>query len=170
MKKICLLVCISVFFLGQILSFSKRIESLRILNYSSQNIIAEIEFNAGVAVEEKNYYLTQIVKDFTLKVDGSVGNYKVIKPHGSSYLHEFYPFSSILGNDNLYERMLELPFMEKITAIYKKLIIKKEDGSIVLTLDTLGDKIIKKKVLRGETVYYIEIFDYDLEGKPASEW
>jgi|BioPla2DNA2_1021312.scaffolds.fasta_scaffold52204_2 hypothetical protein len=170
MKKVCLLVCISIFFLGQIFSFSKRIETLSVINYSAMTVSIEAEFNAGVATQEENYFLTETIRDLTLEVKDRVRNYKTITPYNRADLHECFPLSSTLGNDNLYERMLELPFMEKITAIYKKLIIKKEDGSIVLTLDTLGDKIIKKKVLRGETVYYIEIFDYDLEGKPASEW
>jgi hypothetical protein len=64
-----------------------------------------------------------------------------------------------------YDQMNSLPFMDKIRAILKKLEII-DDGKMVITLENLEERIIKKW---GET-YILEIFDYDLVGKPASEW
>ena len=167
MKKYAAL-CICIVFFSPIFSLSPRIESLRVVNYSSQSIIVEIEFNAGVAVQEKNYFLEQPLRDFTLMVKDRLRNYNVILPSDSSCLHECFPLDFLSGNR--YEEMLALPFMEKITAIYKKLTILKEDGTVVVTLDTLGDRMVKKAVSYGQTAYYIEVFDDDLVGKPASEW
>ncbi|NLK45172.1 MAG: hypothetical protein GX297_00710 [Treponema sp.] len=142
------------------------------MNYSKQNIIVDLEFNAGVAVKEKNYFLTQTVGDLTLRVKDRLGlrGNNVIKPNISQDLYEISPRTSLVNSGPLYEKMVALPLMEKITAIYKKLTILREDGTVALTLDTLPDKIIKKTATRGYTAYYIEIFDYDYEGKPASQW
>jgi len=46
---------------------------------------------------------------------------------------------------------------------------------VLITLDSLPDVIIKKMIdapadLVPVVDYYIEVFDYDLVGKPASEW
>ena len=153
-----------------VFSFSFKIEYLTIVNYSKQNVIVELEFNAGVAEKEKNYFLTQNVGDLTLRVKDRLRTYNVINPNKSQDLHEISPLTALFESGSLYERMLALPFMEKISAIYKKLTILREDGSVALTLDTLSDKIIKKEVTRGYTAYYIEIFDNDFEGKPASQW
>ena len=177
MKKIYITVLLCTALLESAFTLSPRIESLMVRNYSSQNVIVEAEFNAGVAVDEKNYFLQQPIRDITMYVQdwmrmtGGSNNWNVIKPGRYSYLHACSVRFSPLGTENLYEKMLAFPFMEKMMAIYKKLTIYKEDDSFVITLDTLGQQIIKREVLRGETVYFIEIFDYDnLEAKPASEW
>jgi len=71
-------------------SFSFQIEYLCVVNYSKQNIIVDLEFNAGVAVEEKNYFLTQTVGDLTLRVKDRLGlrGNNVIKPNISQDLYE----------------------------------------------------------------------------------
>lgn len=170
MKKIFVLVCICIVFLDPAFSFSKKIEYLCVANYSKQNIIVEIEFNAGGVGKEQNYLFIQTVGDLTLEVKDELRTYNIIKPNDTQDLHEITPLTALFGSGSLYERMLALPFMEKISAIYKKLTILREDGSVALTLDTLSNRIIKREVQRGYTAYYIEIFDNDFEGKPASQW
>ena len=170
MKKLLVLVCVCIVFLEPVFSFSFQIEYLIVVNYSKQNIIVELEFNAGVAKKEENYYLVQNVGDQILMVKDELRTYNVIKPNKSQNLHLISPYSSLVESGPLYEKMIALPFMEKITAIYKKLTILREDGSVALTLDTLPNKIIKKTATGGYTAYFIEIFDNDFEGRPASEW
>lgn len=43
-------------------------------------------------------------------------------------------------------------------------------GNVLLSLDTIENYIIKRKLMGIVSYYYIEVFDDDLEGKPASEW
>lgn len=170
MKKLFVLVCVCIVFLEPVFSFSFQIEYLIVVNYSKQNINVELEFNAGKAEKERNYFLTQNVGDLVLRVKDELRTYNVIKPNDSQNLHQISPYTSLVKSGPLYERMVALPFMEKITAIYKKLTIEREDGTVALTLDTLPDKIIKKTATGGYTAYYIEIFDDDFEAKPASQW
>ena len=172
MKKLVVLVYMCIFFLEPVCSFSFQNEYLIVINYSKQNVLVELEFNAGVAEEEKNFFLTQNVGDLILRVKDRLGlrGNNVINPNKSQTLHEISPYTSLVKSGPLYEKMLAVPFMEKITAIYKKLTIQREDGTVALTLDTLPDKVIKKAVTGGYTAYYIEIFDNDFEGKLASQW
>ncbi|NLD49386.1 MAG: hypothetical protein GX660_19690 [Clostridiaceae bacterium] len=170
MKKVYLLLSALLLFNFPSFSFSPRIESLNVKNYSNSNILVEQEFNAGVAVQEKNYFLNQTVGDITIKIKDSLRVTNVIQPYKLACLHECFAISSTQGNDNLYERMLALPLMEKIKAIYKTLTIYDTNGNVLVSLDTLSERMIKREVLRGETAYYIEIFDKDLEARPASEW
>jgi len=169
MKK-ALIIFLCMVMVTPVFSFSFKIEYLTIVNYSKQNVIVELEFNAGVAEKEKNYFLTQNVGDLILRVKDELRTYNVIKPNETQDLYQISPYTSLVESNPLYERMVALPLMEKITAICKKLTIQREDGTVALTLDTLPDKIIKKTATRGYTAYYIEIFDNDFEGKPASQW
>jgi hypothetical protein len=56
--------------------------------------------------------------------------------------------------------------MDMMKIIFKKLEIICNDGETIITLESLEEKIIKN----WEGSYILEIFDYDLVGKPASEW
>jgi hypothetical protein len=58
-----------------------------------------------------------------------------------------------------------------VKSIYKLLRIATQDGSKIITLENLGEQIIKKQMPTDGigALYIIEIFDYDIVGKPASE-
>ena len=78
-----------------------------------------------------------------------------------------------MGNidaDEAYSRLDQIPFMEKMKSIFETLTISTEDGKKIITLENLGDQIIKKNVAPEGTSYHLEIFDYDFVCKPASEW
>ena len=60
--------------------------------------------------------------------------------------------------------------MVKMRGIFKKFDIIFVDNLTKITLEDLNNVIIKKLVLSGETSYILEIFDYQLIGKPAFEW
>ena len=90
-------------------------------------------------------------------------------------LLDYYPWASDVpsySNAHLYTQLDKIPVMEKMRSISKTLKIATEDGQKVITLENLGEQIIKKNSSIGtrSAAYFLEIFDYDLVGKPASEW
>ncbi|MBO7486454.1 MAG: hypothetical protein J6T84_10395 [Spirochaetaceae bacterium] len=190
MKRLSILLCICFIFIEPVFSFSRKIETFYIMNYTKQNIIVEREFFAGIAIEERNYFLTQPVGDLTLAIQDTLWGTNVIKPHNYGCLHAICPSGGAFVSGSHYNEMLAIPFMEKINTIYKKFTILKEDGSVVLTLDTLLEQLIKRSSEGGETAYFLEIFDDEisngfissqfkadflidinkLEAKPASQW
>ena len=92
-----------------------------------------------------------------------------ILPNRARQLIDYYPMGNIDGYE-AYTRLDQIPFMDKMTSIFSSLRIATEDGQRVITLENLGEQIIKKNIAPGGTAYILEIFDYDFEGRPASEW
>ncbi len=127
-------------------------------------MVINVEFWEGES--ERNYRWSQDLNGVRLTITDfmSMINKNILTPYnGSLEIINYYSFGA-------FETISRIPFMEKMNAIFKKLEIICNDGKRVITLENLGDQILKKMVASGGTFYYLEIFDYDLEGKPASEW
>ena len=157
-----------------IFAMSPRLELFRIWNYSSKEIMINVEFWEGESKAEYNYMWLQDVCGLTLTIQDSVATLKtnVIKPYNDNLrIISYYPFDSKYREPSYaFARLDEIPFVEKMKTIFKKFEIICDDGNRVITLDNLRDQIIKKQATNTGTAYILEIFDYDLEGKPASEW
>ena len=146
---------------------SPREESFRIWNYSSKNVVVEREFYEDDIVRlEIGYAFQQNVNGITLSIQDMLEPAKTnaVLPQRTRTIIYYYPFGSPL--DMRVKKMYELPFMDKMRAIFKELKNICNDGKDIITLDNLGERIIKK----WGDAYILEIFDYDLVGKPAAEW
>ncbi len=153
-------------------SMSPKIESFEVANYSSSEVIINVEFWEG----EGNYRWSQTLRGVMLTVTDftSMVNRNILAPSNDSL--EIINYYSLSAS----ETILRIPFIEKMNAIFKKLEIICDDGNRVITLENLGEQIVKRlgeqivkrtAVGGGETAYILEIFDYDyLEARQASEW
>lgn len=155
-------------------SLSPREEFVSIVNYSSKDIVVSYEFWNGKSEEKYNYIFEQDILGLTLSIrDGLFGEEKYLirsKTNRIIRIVSYSPSGNFSERAVLFEQMTKIPFENKIKSIYKFLEVKDVNGKMLLTLDTLNDYVIKRQRINGESYYYIEIFDYDFEGRPASEW
>lgn len=172
MKKKISVFLILILFLNSLFCFTRIDEALYIANYSTKKVIINYDFLEGESKESNNFMWEQTLDEFPVMIrDGLFGRKKsVILPNKTIRIISYYPNVSLLESKNNNKIMYSLPFLQKIKRIYKTLIISTEDGKKNINLDTIQYEIIKKIEYTGGVAYYIEIFDYDLVGKPASEW
>ena len=172
MKYKILLIYLFLMTLNNVVAMSRIIEAFTINNYSSKDVIISVEFWEEETAKNQNYGWTQTINDRMLSISFRLFNsqgekitqeYRLLPKRGGDII-EYYPLGS------LFSVLDEIPFMDKIKSIFKKLEIVCDDGKRIITIDNLGERIIKKNAIGGGNFYYLEIFDYDLEGKLASEW
>jgi len=163
--KIWLFILTLLLFSNTAYSFSPRMESLQLRNYSSKNVVVNIEFWEGTGNLNSDFVLYQTVFDIPLSITDMVRRNNIWQPNQSYSIIRYYPLGP-----QLFDRMVSLPFMDKMRAIFKNLEINFNNGERIITLENLDETIIKKIVSSGGVTYIIEIFDYDLEGRLASEW
>lgn len=172
--------------MSNMLFASRRLETFTIYNYSSKEIRVKVEYwgepiiviydnpLTQKEIEELEFAYKFLKVDKKLELPKKNETYIPItrfaetkKEHIIERYNNFFDIVEYVYN----ERIHRLPFMEKMKAIIKKLEISCDDGKRIITLDDLGNQIIKRTLTGAtDTVYILEIFDYDLEGKPASEW
>jgi len=159
-----LFVLVLMFISATLFAFSPKTESFVIRNYSSKNVVINREFWSESNDESASYH-EQKIDNVKLEITDMMVHDRlpyVLRPNRSLELIRYFP--AYLE----YEKMEAIPFMYKMKSIFKKLEIICDDGKTVITLENLDERIIKKS--EGLTEYILEIFDYDLVGKPAKEW
>jgi len=172
MKKYILLFIILIF-VSEAFALSPRRENIIIRNYSSQFVIVTKEYN-GDPSKIFNAPETRSWRQNIFGVNLSISDLHLerseirVRPNQEITILRYEPFGSI----DRWERLAQIPFMDKVRSMYQTLRIATEDGSKVITLENLGEQIIKKHVPDDGIgpSYIIEIFDYDLASRPASEW
>lgn len=154
-------ICMSVY------SFSPKIESFQVINYSKKSLIVSIELWGGIGIPKKNYIVESEINGIELMITDNISiiNTDRITPGRRIDIVRYFP----VYNEE-YEEMRKIPFMEKMRGIFKRFEIIFDDSSMQITLEDLNNIIVKKQVLAGETSYILEIFDYQLVGKPALNW
>jgi len=160
---------LSLLFIGTTLfAMTPKKERIEIRNYSSKNVVVNWEYREIISGRpESNYSWDQTVCGIGLVIRDLLSrpNFNIIRPTQNIVIVEYFP------DWWNYDKMDALPFMEKMNSIFKKLEIICNDGKNIITLENLGEKIIKKDRPAGEAATYIlEIFDYDLVWRSASEW
>ena len=167
-------------------SMSPLLEWLYIYNYTEEEIVVNVVFQDSVithrdgVLDPKNpdYGSVEVGGvEITIRNEVGSGSNHVVRLRPNRYLSviEYYPFGKSDPNSKLspYDQLDQVPFMEKMNTIFKKLEIVSEYGTI--TLEDLGDFLVKKVDSGGGRIYYIEISYQTLNGfdigyKPGSEW
>lgn len=156
---------------SNIFAMSWNREEFLIRNYTNNDVVINIEFQEGIRGNPESLYgWEQTICGIGVIITDALSliHSNIVKPSANLGIIHYTPFPPSPAN---YERLYNLPFMTKIKAIFKKLDIIYNGGRNVITLNNLGDRIIKRGLLVGGQPYYVlEIFEDDLEGKPASEW
>jgi len=162
-----ILICSNLF------ATSPKVEAFTIRNYSSKNVVVNVEFWESTGGKpEFNYIWEQSIFGIPLAISDELAiiGTNILRPNRVVSIIQYFPLGFDAQPNEKYDKMFELPFMGKIRAIIKKLEIICNDGKTIITLENLGEKIIKRNETVGGVFYTLEIFDYDLLGKPASEW
>lgn len=171
-KKLIILFSMFLVICFEALAASPREESIIIRNYSRKTVVITREYSDDPskilnAPETRSW--TQYIQGTYLFIRDLYleRNEISVRPNQEMTILRYEPF----GSSDRWVRLANIPFIEKMKNIYKLLIIAIEDGSKIITLDNLGEQIIKKQIPPDEigASYIIEIFDYDIVGKPASE-
>lgn len=180
-KNILLLI---IFFWGiETISSAPREENIIIRNYSSKTVIITREFIVDVSDEKISWQqdISDDKYDLFMYVTVPMTNERRLLPNKQETIISYRPWATASFSfdgqpyefhEYMWKRFNQIPFIEKMNNIFKSLKITTEDGSKVITLENLKDQIIKKHVPPAGigATYIIEIFEYDLEGRPASEW
>ena len=173
--------CIFVFVLlligSVIFPNSPRRIYFQIRNYSGKEVVINVEYwEDPIIVIYENPMTQEEIKNFMVFSDESM-----IPKSNETFIpiEDTIATGTVLKSDHSIldivtyyhgDRIERLPFMEIMKAIFKKLEIVCDDGNRIITIGNLEHQIIKKEILWDRVTYILEIFDYDLEGKKASEW
>jgi hypothetical protein len=174
MKKYILLFII-LFFVFEVFAISPITESIVIRNFSSKTVIITRDYQddpSKIFFVPESRSWSQDIHGINLTFrDLDIGRPEIrVLPNQVRTILEYYPWAPIDLRELLFLQVSQIPFMEKMNSIFKYLRIATEDNSKIITLENLGDQIIKKNITPGGISFIIEIFDYDLIGRPGSEW
>ena len=151
-------ICIVVFLLflsNNIYSMSPRREYLVLRNYSSYNVIVNIEFWYGPGSNiESSVAWHQNILDMTISIRDmlSVVDSNVIQTNESKQIIGYYPLGPQL--EDKYIKLFSLPFMDKMKVIFKVFEVILNDETII-NLNNIEEWVIQE----WEGVYVLEIYD-----------
>jgi hypothetical protein len=168
----CLLIFLLLTSGGSVFAMSPIEEAFVIRNYSSKVIIINVEYSDDPGkrfYDESSWQQNVNGINLTFYSHLSKASEFRLRPYQVITILSYYPMGNTDGH-GAYTRLDRIPFLGKMKSVYKSLRIATEDGEKVITLENLGEQIIKKNVGSGGIAYYLEIFNYDLVGKPGSEW
>ena len=162
---------------NMVYSMSEIVETFMITNYTDEEITVIFEFQDGIIDPvDPNWGDVQVGGiEITLKYLSAEGSYVVSSEGGYFYLYESYPFGAsnrFLPLDP-WDYLDQVPFMDKLNAIFKRLEIVSEEGRI--TLEDINNILVKKIDSGGERAYDIEVFydtfkGFDVEYRLGSEY
>ena len=186
MKKTVCSMLLCYFCLCMVYPSSPKGMRICVINYTSGNLIITYELRNGKSQECYNYLWRQVIDGVFLMIGDKLHDGKLSMQSRQYRNGRFFPAILKLWpivnwpseSDKLqerYDKLYAIPFMTLMKEVYKTFTVSTEDGKVLITLDSLPDVIIKKRVNLPDAPvpiidYFIKVFDYDLVGKPASEW
>ena len=159
-------------FSSNIFSLTVKYESFVIHNYSSKNVIITRDFFNDISKAINSKWWEQNIQGLNLTIGAPLLESReiVLAPNKVINIVEYYPWAPVDSREIFYDQLNQIPFLNKMRSIFKFLKIEIEDGTKFITLENLGEQIIKKNVTIGGVSFHLEIFDYDYIGKTATEW
>ena len=147
-------------------------EEFIISNNSNSDVIVNVEFWYGPesALPDPRHPNSrraegswpQIVSGITLSIQcfQTISGTNVIPPNRHAHIISYH----VPGPRELFDRIVVVPFIEKMNAIFKRLEIIYNEGQGIITLADLGEIEIKvEKPWPGLVMYILEIFDRSIE-------
>lgn len=123
-------------------------------NFSQQNLIVEYKLFHGESDPKNNYFFEQEINKLNLNIEDMMFNETLtIRPYKRVSLIVYH----LLGGD--IDQLRTVPLMEFLRNTYEELTIYTENGSKVITLDTIENETIRISDYKMGTSYIIEIYD-----------
>jgi hypothetical protein len=147
-----LFVCLLLFINNILFATTFSTEKVEVRNYSSKRVVVNWEYQEGPSDQSGYYSLwDQTVCGIGLAIrDLLFGfNANIVRPNQKIVIIEYFP------DWWNYDNMDALPLMDKLNSIFKKLEIVCNDGETIITLENLGERIIKKERSAGRPATYI---------------
>ncbi|HOS31018.1 MAG TPA: hypothetical protein PLR39_09420 [Treponemataceae bacterium] len=161
-KNICtfLLLCILI---SSVFCRPGPLINLRIDNYTQQNVFIEYKLLNGNIEKERNYFWTQEINEQLITIHDTLFNRSIakIRPNYKISIIEYYSTGKLTDLVERFKGIRPIPLMTLLKSTYKELKIYTENGSRIITLDTLENENIMKYD-NGESIGYIlEIYEQD---------
>mgnify|MGYP000852031731 CR=1 FL=1 len=125
-------------------------------NHSQQSIIIEYKLEHGDSNPETNYFFQQKIVQMNLTIHDSMFNKSLkVRPNKRLSMIEYYfPGGEI-------NQLRAISFMDFIKSTFKEFKIFTENGSRVITLDTLEKEKVRINDYKNGTSYILEIYEQD---------
>lgn len=156
-KKILVILVFIVIMSSTINAFSGKGEYLRVQNNRNDEVIIEWTYWE----EKKDFWRYETLFDIDLRIDDALyGRVNaVIEPLKKWNFLSYFPTSGPLYRDSegksMVQRLAEIPFVDKLKAIYKELRFLSADGEILTSLETLDETSFTTEIIAGGTVYIL---------------
>lgn len=137
--------------------------NLRIDNYTQQTIFIEYELLNGNSDKERNYFWTQEINEQLITIHDTLYNGSIakIRPNYKKSIIEYYSTGKLTDLVERFKGIRPIPVMTLLKSTYKELKIYTENGSRIITLDTLENENVMKYD-NGESIgYVLEIYEKD---------
>jgi hypothetical protein len=156
-KKILVILVFIVIMSSIINAFSGKGEYLEVVNNRNKEVLIEWTYWE----EKDDFWRYETIFNIALLIDdallGKINT--LIKPKQKWSFLSYFPTSGPLYRDSegksMVERLAEIPFMDKLKAIYKELRFLSADGELLASLETLDETSFTTEIIAGGTVYIL---------------
>lgn len=141
--------------------------ALYIDNFTKQTVFIDYKLANGDSEDEKNYIWMQEISEQLITILDALYNRSITKisPSKRRSIIEYYATGKLSDLDDKFEDIRAIPLMILLKSTYKELKIYTENGSRLITLDTLeNENIVKYDYGKGVT-YILEIYEQDVSVK-----
>lgn len=138
-------------------AFSGKGEYLEVVNNRNKEVLIEWTYweEKTSSIRYKN------ISGVEIKIYDALHYYQkaFIAPSNKWSFLDYFPTSGPLYRDSegksMVERLAEIPFMDKLKAIYKELRFLSADGELLASLETLDETSFTTEIIAGGTVYIL---------------
>ncbi|MDR3174799.1 MAG: hypothetical protein LBU19_11150 [Treponema sp.] len=149
-----------LFFIDGISAYSYKREYIQVINHSDKNIEVSAEFWANQ--DNMTLWWNQDIDNINVNVWKGIfseTNTHILRPEEDFVIVSYSPNHSSFEFSEYYYKLGNLPLSNKLTAIFKSLVIYNERGEILLILDALDETNVRLRASDNINRYYIEIYD-----------
>ena len=156
LKKNCIFIILIFLCNGALFTLTPNTESIQILNHTAKYIKIIKKFKANAPGRR----WLQTIDGIELQVQNILHNC-ILPPNEFFNILSYYPYYELGVFSEYYKKLDEIPILDKVNAILNVLIITDIDGNVLLELDNLRERNIRKVISNKQNYYIIDIYDKD---------
>ena len=156
LKKSRIFIILILFCIGALFALTPNTESIQIRNHTAKYIRIIKKFK----VNTPDRRWLQTIDGIELQVQNIMHNC-ILPPNEFFNILSYYPYYELGIFSEYYKKLDEIPILDKVNAILNVLIITDTDGNVLLELDNLREKDIRRVISNKQNYYIIDIYDKD---------
>jgi hypothetical protein len=156
LKKCCIYIILILLCNGTLFALTPNTESLQIRNHTTKCIKIKKEFK----INTPDRRWLQTIDGIELQVQNIPHNC-ILPPSEFFNILSYYPYYELGFFSEYYEKLDDIPILDKVNAILNVLLITDIDGNVLLDLDNLREENIRKDISNKQNYYIIDIYDKD---------